>query len=169
MEPGLFFSIVCIGVGATLIMDIWALFVKKAFSVPSLNYCLVGRWLAHMPNGQFAHGSIMQSEPKPLECHVGWVAHYAIGVAFAAVLIAIMSPGWQQAPTIIPSVLFGLATVAVPFLLMQPSFGFGVAASKTPNPKQARLRSLMAHTSFGVGLYIAALVASSLTSLWATA
>jgi hypothetical protein len=37
---------------------------------------------------------------------------------------------------------------------MQPLFGLGFAASKTKNPVQARLRSLMNHTVFGVGLYI---------------
>jgi hypothetical protein len=41
---------------------------------------------------------------------------------------------------------------------MQPSFGLGVAASKTPNPNRARLKSLMTHTVFGVGLYIWALL-----------
>jgi hypothetical protein len=39
---------------------------------------------------------------------------------------------------------------------MHPSFGLGIAASRTPNPTQARLRSLMAHTAFGVGLYVCA-------------
>lgn len=160
MEVSLFISIVIVGVGATLIMDLWALFLKRAFAIPSLNYCLVGRWLAHMTEGRFAHQGIAQSEPRFLECHVGWIAHYLIGVAFAATLVAITSPAWLLEPTIVPSVLFGLATVAVPFFFMQPSFGLGIAASKTPNPKQARVRSLMAHASFGVGLYIAALVLS---------
>ncbi|RFA27030.1 hypothetical protein CAI21_15900 [Alkalilimnicola ehrlichii] len=160
MEISLFFSIVSLGVGATLVMDLWAFFLKRAFAIPSLNYCLVGRWLGHMPEGRFAHQGIGQSEPKVLECHIGWGAHYVIGVVFAAILVAIASPAWLQEPTIIPPIIFGLATVAVPFFVMQPAFGLGMAASKTPNPKQARIRSLMAHASFGVGLYFAALMLS---------
>jgi Protein of unknown function (DUF2938) len=46
--------------------------------------------------------------------------------------------------------------VLVPYLIMQPSFGLGIAASRTPNPTQARLRSLVAHTAFGIGLYVCA-------------
>jgi hypothetical protein len=46
---------------------------------------------------------------------------------------------------------------------MHPSFGLGVASSKAPNPTQARLRSLMSHAVFGVGLYVSALVMSSVT------
>jgi len=52
--------------------------------------------------------------------------------------------------------LFGVASVLVPYLVMQPLFGLGVAASKTPRPWQARIRSLMAHATFGVGLYVCA-------------
>ena len=160
MEISLFFSIVVVGVGATLVMDLWAFLLKRTFAIPSLNYCLVGRWLEHMPEGRFTHQGIGQSEPKFLECHVGWAAHYVIGVALAAILVVIVSPVWLQEPTIIPPIILGLATVVVPFFIMQPSFGLGVAASKTPNPKQAQIRSLMAHASFGVGLYIVALILS---------
>jgi hypothetical protein len=46
--------------------------------------------------------------------------------------------------------------VLAPFLVMQPSFGLGIAASRAPSPTQARLRSLMAHIVFGVGLYVCA-------------
>lgn len=160
MEISLLFSIVFVGMGATLVMDFWAFFLKRAFAIPSLNYCLVGRWFQYMPGGRFAHQNIGQSEPKLLECYIGWAAHYVIGVVFAAILVAIASPAWLQEPTIIPPVIFGVATVVVPFFLMQPSFGLGVAASKTQNPTKARIRSLMAHAAFGVGLYIAALMLS---------
>lgn len=56
--------------------------------------------------------------------------------------------------------ILGLGTVAIPFLVMQPSFGLGIAASKTPNPTQSRLRSLMNHAVFGLGLYVSALAMS---------
>ena len=59
-------------------------------------------------------------------------------------------------PTLLPAMLFGVVSVLVPYLIMQPSFGLGIAGSKAPQPTQARLRSLMAHTAFGVGLYLSA-------------
>ena len=34
--------------------------------------------------------------------------------------------------------------------------GAGVAASRTPHPNAARLRSVVTHTVYGVGLYLAA-------------
>lgn len=53
-------------------------------------------------------------------------------------------------------------TIAAPWLVMQPGMGAGVAASKTPNPRAARLRNLATHTVYGIGLYACAAATSSL-------
>ena len=151
-----FLGAVVVGLGATLFMDLWALFLKRAFGVPTPNYCLVGRWLCHMPAGTFVHPSIATASQKSSECAVGWIAHYVLGVVYALVLVAIVSSSWLVRPTLLPAMLFGIGSVVVPYLIMQPAFGLGIAASRTPNPTQARLRSLMAHSAFGVGLYIGA-------------
>jgi hypothetical protein len=153
-------TVVFIGCFATVVMDLWALFLKRAFSIPSLNYCFVGRWLRHMPEGSFTHTSIASAASKPAECLSGWVAHYAIGIAFSTVLLLITSSAWLQQPTLAPALLFGVATVAIPFFIMQPALGLGIAAAKAPQPMQARGRSLMAHAVFGVGIYLGALVLS---------
>ena len=155
-EATYFLSIVAIGLGATLFMDLWAFFLKRAFSSPSDNYCLVGRWFRHMPEGTFMHASIATASRKRFECTVGWIVHYVIGAVYALVLIALLSGSWLAQPTLLPALLFGVGTVLAPFLVMHPSFGLGIAASRAPNPTQARLRSLMAHTAFGVGLYVCA-------------
>jgi hypothetical protein len=160
IEPIYVLIAIAAGLGATLVMDLWAIFLKQAFNVPSPSYCLVGRWLRYMPEGIFRHGSIAAAPQKPAECKVGWIAHYAIGAIFALSLVLFASPRWLQEPTLLPAMVLGLATVAFPFLVMQPSFGLGLAASKTPNPTQARLRSLMNHAVFGLGLYISALAIS---------
>jgi hypothetical protein len=41
---------------------------------------------------------------------------------------------------------------------MQPGMGAGIAASRTPHPAAARLRSLVTHLIFGFSLYVAGLV-----------
>jgi DUF2938 family protein len=159
-EATYFAIAVVVGLGATLFMDVWALFLKRAFGVPLANYCLVGRWLQHMPEGTFMHASIAAAPQKAAECMVGWIAHYVTGTLYALVLVAIVSRGWLAQPTLLPAMLFGIGSVLVPYLIMQPAFGLGIAASKAPHPTQARLRSLMAHTAFGLGLYLCAVGAS---------
>jgi hypothetical protein len=147
---------IAIGIGATLVMDLWNLLLKRTFRIPSLNYCLLGRWLRHMPGGTLRHASITAAPPKPHECTVGWIAHYTIGVVFALVFVVLASGDWLARPTVLPALLYGIGTVVFPFFIMQPSFGLGMAGSRTPNPTQARLKSLATHTVFGIGLYVCA-------------
>jgi hypothetical protein len=153
---------IAIGIGATLAMHLWNLFLKRAFRIPSLNYCLLGRWFRHMPSGTFRHASIAAAPQKPLECTVGRIAHYTIGVVLALVFVLSISPGWLARPTVLPALLFGIGAVVFPFFIMQPSLGLGIAASRTPNPTQARVKSLVTHIVFGVGLYVCALGVSYL-------
>ena len=155
-EATYFLGAIAVGLGATLFMDVVALLLKRAFSIPLANYCLVGRWLRYMPEGTFVHASIAAASQKRSECAVGWIAHYVIGTVYALVLVALVSGSWLARPTLLPAMLFGIGSVLVPYLIMQPSFGLGIAASRTSQPTQARLRRLMAHTAFGVGLYVCA-------------
>jgi hypothetical protein len=46
---------------------------------------------------------------------------------------------------------------------MQPGMGAGIAASRAPRPNAARLQSLVTHTIFGLGLYVAGLVLNYLS------
>ena len=75
--------------------------------------------------------------------------------------MCIRDRAWAARPTLPPALIVGIATVAAPFLILQPGMGAGIAASRTPKPGVARLRSLMAHASFGVGLYLAGWVAAA--------
>lgn len=142
-----------IGTGATLMMDLWAVVQKRLLGLPSLDYGLVGRWLAYLMRGRFRHDPIAASPPVRGEGFLGWTAHYLIGIAFAAVMLAIWGLEWIRVPTIGPALIVGIGSVAAPFLLMQPGMGAGIAASRTPRPAVARLRSLVTHGIFGLGLY----------------
>lgn len=144
-----------VGLGATVFMDLWNLFLKRAFGVPSLNFCLLGRWIRHMPAGTFWHSSIALAQPKPFECAVGWSAHYLIGLTMGATFV-FLAGDWVAAPTVFPALAFGVGTVVMPFLVLQPALGFGVASSRAKNPAAARLKSLATHSAFGLGLYLSA-------------
>ena len=107
--------------------------------------------------------SITDSPAKPGDCTIGWMTHYFIGTGFAFVFVSLVSSRWVERPTLLPAFAFGIATVLLPFFTMQPAFGLGVAASKTPNPATARLKSLTTHTMFGVGLYVGVQLLASFT------
>ncbi|HTD75135.1 MAG TPA: DUF2938 domain-containing protein [Steroidobacteraceae bacterium] len=153
--------VVSIGVGATIVLDLWSACLKRVFQIPITNWAMVGRWVGHLP-GRFVHSKIADSLPVRGELLLGWSVHYAIGVSFATILIAIWGPDWLRQPTVVPALVVGVFTVVFPLFLLQPGMGLGIAASKTPRPNVARLRSLANHTIFGVGLYVAALVSAPL-------
>ena len=144
---------VMIGVGATLVMDLWALLLRRCFGVASLDLALLGRWIGHFARGRFRHASIARAASVDNEHVIGWTAHYTIGVAFAALLLAIWGLEWLSRPTLIPALIVSSATLVAPFFVMQPAMGAGIAASRTPRPNAARLRSIVTHTVYGVGLY----------------
>ena len=151
-------SPIFIGIGATLTFDFWGLFLKHAFNIAPSNFCLVGRWILYMPKGIFRHSNINSASQKESECTVGWITHYLTGIAFAVIFLVLAGNDWIQHPTLLPALIFGIVTVSAPFFIMQPAFGLGVAASKTPNPSQMRIRSFTNHAVFGIGYYLFGLV-----------
>jgi hypothetical protein len=157
------FRAVLIGSGATLFMDLVALTRNRLFDVALADYALVGRWLAYVSRGRFRHNPIAASPPVAGERFIGWTVHYVIGIAFAMMLLAVWGCAWSCHPTLTPALIVGIGSVAAPFLLMQPGMGLGVAASRTPRPAVARLRSLITHAIFGIGLYAAGVVTSGLS------
>lgn len=154
---------VAIGMGASVLMDAWNLLLKRAFGVPSLNYCLLGRWFLHMPEGTFFHSSIAATPPRRFEWAAGWVAHYTIGAVLALVFLALAPDDWLLRPTVLHALLYGIGTVVFPLFVLQPALGLGIASSKTPRPARARLKSLVTHVVFGVGLYLCAVALSHLS------
>jgi hypothetical protein len=120
-----------VGVGATAVMDLWGIARSPLLGFAPPDYGLVGRWL------------------------IGWTAHYLIGIAFAALLLAVWGSAWIARPDIGPALIVGVGSVAAPFLLMQPGMGMGIAGSRTTRPTVARLQSFLTHAIFGIGLSVA--------------
>jgi hypothetical protein len=148
-------NIALIGIGATAVLDLWLVMLKR-LGIPTGSFALIGRWVAHMARGQFSHASIAKAQSVRYELGIGWVTHYAVGIAFATVLVVLQGSGWVQQPTFLPAFLTGVATAAMPLFVMQPAMGLGFAASKTPTPLKNCTRSLANHAVFGAGMYLAA-------------
>lgn len=146
-------STVLTGVGATLLMDVWSVIRHRWLGIPPLDFAMVGRWIGHIPRGRYVHQSISASSPIAGERALGWIAHYLIGIAFAGLLPVMAGGGWFCHPTITPALVVGVAGVVAPFFIMQPAFGMGIAASRSPRPVTARVHSLLNHAIFGLGLY----------------
>jgi len=156
--------ILVIGIGATLTMDIWAN-ILKLFNIKSLDYRFLGRWIGNLTKGKLTHNKIFNTPPYPNELLIGWITHYLIGITFVFLLIWVYGKEWLDNPTLKPAIIIGIVTIIAPFFMMQPSFGFGFAGSKFPDPNIARFKSLMAHFIYGLGIYLAAICTNKLMEI----
>jgi len=145
-----------VGVGATALLDVWIAFLKRAFGVPSRSWALVGRWVGHFPRGRFVHESIASAAPVRHELALGWIFHYLVGAVYGLLVAALWGSEWLQRPSLFPALLVALLTLTAPFFVMDPAMGNGIAASRSANPGVTRLRAVMNHAVFGVGLYASA-------------
>lgn len=152
---------VLIGAGATAVMDLWAVLLRHS-GVPSLNLALLGRWIGHLPRGHWTHVSIASATPIRGESWIGWSAHYSIGMTFSALLLGMYGLGWARSPSVLPALFMGMATVIAPLLVLQPGMGAGIASRRTPRPVFNSIKSLVTHTVFGFGMFLAALATASL-------
>lgn len=148
-----------IGAGATATIDLWGLLLKQ-FGILSLNFAFLGRWIGHFSGARWKHESIAKAAPIRGELWIGWLAHYSIGVTFAAILLGVNGSAWARNPTLLPALVIGIITVAAPLFILQPALGAGIASSKTPKPVFNSIKSLITHIVYGIGLYLAALVAA---------
>ena len=105
------------------------------------------------------HQSIGKATPIRGELLLGWGAHYSIGVTFSVLLLWVFGLEWARSPSLLPALCIGVVTVVAPLFVLQPALGAGIASSKTPTPVFNAVKSVVTHTVYGLGLYLAALAA----------
>ena len=154
---GLIVQGVLLGVGATTLFDLGQWAAARMLGQPAPNLAPMGRWFWHLREGRVFHGDIGAAAPYAHELALGWIGHYAVGAIYGVAFALIAGPGWLAAPRLLPAWIFGLATVAFGWFLLQPGLGLGWAASRTPNPARVRLLNLAGHTVFGLGLWLTGL------------
>lgn len=154
---GIIMRVVSVGIVATATTDLWTALLRR-LGRPTLDYALLGRWIGHWREGCWRHDAIGMAAPVRHERALGWAAHYATGIAMAGMLVTMTGSGWLRQPTPGAALGFGVASVLLPFGVMQPAFGAGIAAARMPRPWPARLQSLATHAMFGMGLFAGARV-----------
>lgn len=148
-------EVVLMGVVATLLMDLLAPRLAKMKIIhPLIGSEAVGRWILYMFRGRFIHNDINKTPPLSNEKTVSLLFHYLIGIALAGVYLF-----WEaKAPAVRQQLwtplIFGVATVILPWFWLYPSIGIGFFASKAEKKSRYIITSLVNHTNFGLGLLI---------------
>lgn len=149
---------ILIGIGATIVMDIWAFILGFLPGQTRPNWAPVGRWFWHLRRGQVFHDDIAQAEPYKYELALGWVGHYIVGIIYGVIFAFWAGTDWFAEPTFLPIWIFALLTVAAGWFLLQPGMGIGWAASRLPHARRVRFLNLVAHSFFAIGMFGTALL-----------
>jgi len=151
-------EIVVSGIGCCLFLDVWQQALKAATGLPAGNWALVGRWFVEAGHGRFFHDPIAKAPSHPNELAIGWIGHYAVGILYGLVYVVLIEDVLGMKPSLTNGLVFGVASVVVPWFFFMPAMGAGVLGTKTPRPVTASLQSLASHTACGLGLAAGAML-----------
>jgi hypothetical protein len=147
------------GLFGSLGMDLISPLAERQGYRTGVTIALIGRWFIGILSGTLLHTDIRQSPPCKHEVLTGWLFHYLIGGGAVALLL--LPWLWQsevtQLPTApLPYLLFGLATSALPWLILMPSFGWGWFGRHAPAGSRPLIASPLNHLGYGIGLWLGA-------------
>lgn len=148
-------EMIFMGVFATFIMDLFAKFLVKLKIVRApIEPHVPGRWILYMLRGKLTHEDIHQTPALKNEHQAALISHYLIGIVLMGIYFflelkepAIRDQLWMP-------LVFGVATVLLPWLWLYPSIGIGFMASKTKRQSDYIIFSSINHLNFGIGMAI---------------
>ena len=145
-------ELILIGIASCVIFDLWQRIFQRFTSIPPSNWTIVSRWfIGLISNGRLIANQLSEQPEAKHETLVGWIVHYGVGI-FYAYVFAVLVQIQLIKPTIIDGLLFGIASVVVPWLFFMPALGIGILANRAPNPRLECALALMMHSIFGLSL-----------------
>ncbi|WP_395687799.1 DUF2938 family protein [Aestuariivirga sp.] len=142
-------------------------FVYQAISgMAPVNWSVSGRWFLMVLSGQPFVPDMAAAPALPHELLAGHAAYYTISLVFAAAYLLLLDRVWKHPPSLLNGLAFGWVTMIFPFFIQMPAMGMGVFASHTATPLLIVLRTLVHHSSFGLGLALGAMAAGRIMGPW---
>ena len=143
------------GVLATLAMD--AAMVSAGYlggsvlSSGRLSVGVIGRWAAGLAGGRWRHDDITGEPARRGELALGIVTHYGTGIVLTQAFL-LLPRGGDGRPGVAGATAYGIATAALPLLVMFPSMGYGWFGRRSGDAARLNRIMLLGHTAFGVGI-----------------
>ena len=145
-------ELVIAGIIACLAMDGFQRLLWLTIGQPPSNWAVVGRWaFIVLRSARLYQPDIDTAPPAPRELPFGWFVHYAVGVGYAVIYAGLMQTGLLTA-SLFDGLMFGIASVIVPWLFFLPVMGKGIMGTNTPAPVRVCVLALANHCVFGVGM-----------------
>ncbi len=143
------------GVLATVTMDaamaLAVLLAPDTFASDKIDLAMIGRWAGGLARGRWRHDDITAEPPMRGELCMGLATHYLTGVVLTQVYVAALRRGGLM-PDPLKATAFGLATSALPLLILYPSMGYGCCGRRADDARRLLRVMLLGHVAFGAGI-----------------
>ena len=140
---------------ATITMDVAMEAASRlggnAFTSDRLGLDVIGRWAPDLLRGRWHHDDIRSEPARRGETALGLVTHYATGIVLTEAFLLVPRPK-NGRPSLAAGMAFGIATAALPLLVMFPSMGYGPFGLKSGDAARLGRIMLLGHVAFGVGI-----------------
>jgi len=147
------------GVLATITMDMAMVAASrlggKAFASDRLDIDVIGRWAGDLMRGRWQHGDIRSEPAQRGEIALGLLTHYVTGIILTQAFLLLPRRG-NGRPSFPGATAFGIATAALPLLVLFPSLGYGWFGLRSGEAARLNRIMLLGHTAFGVGIGLGA-------------
>ncbi|HEX7495394.1 MAG TPA: DUF2938 family protein [Candidatus Limnocylindrales bacterium] len=142
------------GVLATFTMDLAMLAAARyrgdTFASDRLGPDVIGRWAAGLLHGRWRHRDIMTEPGLRGEDALGILTHYATGIVLTQAFLQM--PRRDARPGFVAGTGYGIATAALPLLVLFPSLGYGWFGLRSGEAARLNRTMLLGHTAFGIGI-----------------
>lgn len=147
--------LLCVGIGATLILDLWQFLLGKLFAVRGADWGHAGRWLKGLAKGEWIYRNSDPSPPRAGDKTLGWLFHYVVGTIYAFLYVPVSILGFGAFPDFLPYILIGfvLSTLAG-LMVFSPLMGDGFLASKAPDQGRRIAFAVLNHLVFAAAQYL---------------
>jgi hypothetical protein len=143
------------GVLATVGMDAAMVVASRiapaAFATDEIGLELIGRWAGGLLRGHLRHDAIVTEEPIGGEVAIGVTVHYLTGTILTVGYLEAMRRTGRK-PRLASATAYGLATGALPLLVMYPAMGLGCCGARSSDMRRLISLMMLGHLAFGVGI-----------------
>ena len=154
-QPASLLTQAAAGALATASMDaamvLASLVAPGTFSADELGLDMIGRWAAGLACLRRGRTDITSDAQVRGELAIGAATHYLTGVALTAAYSELLRRSGAR-PGLAKATAFGLATAALPLLVMFPSMGYGCCGRRQVEQANMLRLILLGHVAFGAGI-----------------
>jgi hypothetical protein len=123
----------------------------ELFATDRVDVNLIGRWAVGVGRGRLRGADVTAAPRVRGEVPAGLAAHYLTGIALTeAYLAALSALGVRPGP--VKATAFGVATAALPLVVMYPSMGYGCCGRHSGDARRLVSLMLLGHVAFGAGI-----------------